>query len=263
MTKARFASLTAGLLARKGEAAPPVAMFNKAAPTPASESPAQFDDVSPEMQERIDTIVEGPRSPSNWTHPPIPIETPSPSLDLESEYGMDDQRGSSTQEGGVPIRYGLLSRPGAPKEKANETALFTRITPVATPQFGRRKDGQQHERGQIVSMPPKKNEEPVEAETPQVSIEKETSGASPEDQRRTLIVSRARAPSVRRTAITLRLDEERYLRLKYAGAQLGKTSQAILETALDRYMTTLGDKFTRDAEWLRQTVSIVQKGKKS
>ncbi len=271
MTKARFASLTAGLLARKGEAAPPVAMFNKAAPVP--ESPAQFEDVSPDMQERIDTIVESPQSPSNWTHPPIPIETPPPSLDLESEYGMDDQRGGSAQDAGVPIRYGLLSRPGASKDKANEAALFTRITPLSAPQFGRRKDGHQSERGQIVSMPPKKKvepandqppqEEPAQEEPPQYSRKIEAAVPPTEDQRRTLIVSRARAPSVRRTAITLRLDEERYLRLKYAGAQLGKTSQAILETALDRYLTSLGNKFTHDTEWLRRTVSIVQKGSKS
>ena len=262
MTKARFASLTAGLLARKGEAAPPVAMFNKAAVAP--DSPAQFEDVSPEMQERIDTIVESPQSPSNWTHPPIPIETPPASLDLETEYGMDDQRGGATQEGGVPIRYGLLSRPGNGKDKPTDTALFTRMTPTSVPQFGRRKDGQQSEHGQIVSLPPKKNEEPAKEEAPpQIISNRDETAAPAKDQRRTLIVSRARAPSVRRTAITLRLDEERYLRLKYAGAQLGKTSQAILATALDQYLTSLGDKFTHDAEWLRRAVSIVQKGNKS
>ena len=261
MTKARFASLTAGLLARKGEAAPPVAMFNKAAPTP--ESPAQFKDVSPEMQERIDTIVESPQSPSNWTHPPIPIETPPPSLDLESEYDMGDQRGAGVTDDGVPIRYGLLSRPGAPKDKTQDNALFTRMTPMSTPQFGRRKDGQQSERGQIVSMHPKKNEEPAQETPSETPKTVEPPSATEEDQRRTLIVSRARAPSVRRTAITLRLDEERYLRLKFAGAELGKTSQAILETALDQYLTSLGEKFTHDAQWLRQSVSIVQKGKKS
>ena len=77
---------------------------------------------------------------------------------MESEYDMGDQRGAGVTDDGVPIRYGLLSRPGAPKDKTQDNALFTRMTPMSTPQFGRRKDGQQSERGQIVSMHPKKNE---------------------------------------------------------------------------------------------------------
>ncbi len=248
MTKQRFASLTAGLLARKGEAAPPVALFNKAQTQSAQQpsSPAQFDDVSPEMQDRIESIVASPHAPSNWTQPPAPIEDDADSLDLESEYGMDDQRGDG--EAAVSGRaFGIAAKP---IERAGEAALFSRMTPVATPQFGRRKDARtdnSNTRKTVVSMRPKKNQQEEQKE---------------KTEARTLIVSRARAPSIRRTAITLRLDEERYLRLKYAGAHLGKTSQSILEAALDHYLASLGDDFTHDADWLKKAVSIIKSRKK-
>ncbi len=255
MTKPRFASLTAGLLARKGEAAPPVALFNKAPAAP--ESPAQFDDVSPEMQERIDSIVESPNAPSNWTHPPENPEPAPSSLDLETEYGMDDQR---TEESLARAHQagGLLSKSAQALARASDSTLFSRVTPTVLPKFGRRKDDNKSEPSSvIVSLQPKKNQQ----QKPEENDQDEEKGQNDEEGR-TLIVSRARAPSARRTAITLRLDEARYLRLKYAGASLGKTSQAILEAALDEYLVSLGEEFTHDAAWLRRTVSIVSKPRK-
>lgn len=245
MTKQRFASLTAGLLARKGEAAPPVALFNKAQTQSHTDSPAQFEDVSPEMQERIDSIVKSPEAPSNWTHPPLLVDpTGPPSLDLETEYGMDDQRGNS-EAAASGRAFGVSSKAA---DRSGDNTLFSRMTPMVTPQFGRRKESSVAETNRtVVSMRPKKNPQDVQKE---------------KNEARTLIVSRARAPSIRRTAITLRLDEARYLRLKYAGAHLGKTSQSILESALDDYLASLGDEFTHDADWLRQSVSIIKSGKR-
>ncbi len=248
MTKPRFASLTAGLLARKGEAAPPAALFNKQVAPP--ESPAQFDDVSPEMQSRIDSIVESVHAPSNWTQPPADPEPEA--LDLEVAYGMDDQR-SAEPDADSDVAHGLVSAGlrSMPKDRQSDGMLFKRMVPKSTPQFGRRNE---NTNPVIVSMRPKKNQQRESGQGEDKQAETEGS-----EKDRTLIVSRARAPSARRTAITLRLDEARYLRLKYAGAQLDKTSQAILETALDRYLESLGDKFTHDTEWLRRSVSIIRR----
>ncbi len=44
----------------------------------------------------------------------------------------------------------------------------------------------------------------------------------------------------RRTAVTVRLDETRYLRLKLTGARLHRTNQDILTAALDAYLAVLG-----------------------
>ena len=44
----------------------------------------------------------------------------------------------------------------------------------------------------------------------------------------------------RRTAVTVRLDETRYLRLKLTGARLHRTNQDILTAALDSYLAVLG-----------------------
>lgn len=262
MTKARFASLTAGLLARKGEAAPPAALFNKA-PSGPPKSPAQFDDVSPEMQDRIESIVRNPNAPSNWTQPPADPDEGSEPLDLDSDYDMGDQRSDEKtsaalggNERGAQGTTTLVSesRQHAVAERQSENALFSRVTPVITPRFGRRVEPKGRDEPKeslptnkvLISMRPKK-----------MRVEEVKSKAA----NRTLIVSKAAAPETRRTAITLRLDEVRYLRLKYAGAHLGKTSQAILETALDAYLTSLGDEFTHDTEWLRKTVSIIKKPK--
>jgi hypothetical protein len=44
----------------------------------------------------------------------------------------------------------------------------------------------------------------------------------------------------RRTAVTVRLDEARYLRLKLTGARLHRTNQDLLTAALDTYLAALG-----------------------
>lgn len=44
----------------------------------------------------------------------------------------------------------------------------------------------------------------------------------------------------KRTAVTVRLDETRYLRLKLTGARLHRTNQDLLTAALDAYLAALG-----------------------
>jgi hypothetical protein len=44
----------------------------------------------------------------------------------------------------------------------------------------------------------------------------------------------------KRTAVTVRLDETRYLRLKLTGARLHRTNQDLLTGALDTYLAALG-----------------------
>lgn len=44
----------------------------------------------------------------------------------------------------------------------------------------------------------------------------------------------------RRTAVTVRLDQTRYLRLKLTGARLHRTNQDLLTAALDSYLALLG-----------------------
>jgi predicted transcriptional regulator len=47
-------------------------------------------------------------------------------------------------------------------------------------------------------------------------------------------------PFPHRTAVTVRLDDARYVRLKLAGARFHRTSQDILTRAIDAYLTALG-----------------------
>ena len=51
---------------------------------------------------------------------------------------------------------------------------------------------------------------------------------------------RNHAPAVHRTAVTVRLDEPRYLRLKLTGLLYQRSYQDILTRALDAYLTALG-----------------------
>lgn len=56
------------------------------------------------------------------------------------------------------------------------------------------------------------------------------------------------APVPQRTAVTVRLDEGRYFRLKVTGARFHRTNQDILTRALDAYLTALGiEEFDEDS----------------
>ena len=61
--------------------------------------------------------------------------------------------------------------------------------------------------------------------------------------RETLVGLRSAAPlsaPQHRTAVSVRLDDARYLRLKLAGARFHRTSQDIVSRAIDAYLTALG-----------------------
>lgn len=164
MAKVRFASLTAGLLARKGEA------------HPAAESVSA-------MAGHAHSV-----KPLGLLREPHPLQ--SPEMSLQDELDWMTSTGPSLsppQAPGSPPRLRTVphaSRAEAPSTEVN--ALLKRI-----------------------------------GKAPVRHAETDPSPA-------------------RRVAVTVRLDEARYLRLKLTGLRLHRTSQDLLTKALDAYLTALG-----------------------
>lgn len=191
----RFASLTATLLARKGEAVPAAESVEQMS------VPHKVDmrrlGLSREQRERMDTFLN------------------------EDQIDLEDSTDGGQRRNQVVDRNGPMFGPGSQRHLSRESAPVRPEVPsgLAT----------QHVR----------SEEPV--------VPQGAASAS-------LVVPSGLWPAGRvlkkRTAVTLRLDEKSYLRLKYAGARLHRTNQDILSAALDSYLENLGPEYFEACQWV-------------
>lgn len=195
MAKPKFASLTAGLLARKGEAHPAADSFAAmAAVTPFSgaglvREPADQKPRELTLQDELEWMTTfGPAfEPSVYPAPDRGVD-PAPTRAVE-----------------LPR---LHPAPALEPQTASVEALLKRIGKPAKPH---------HTKGHE---------------------ETHTQG--------------------RRVAVTVRLDEPRYLRLKLTGLRFHRTSQDLVTTALDAYLTALGIEPVTEADLKALRISPVK-----
>jgi hypothetical protein len=184
MTKSKFASLTAGLLARKGEAIPTAH--------------------SALMQASAFAEVARPHD--------HPVQKNGAPHDLAALI----ERAARPVHGAVyaPKEHGESKVLGAPPVAAAIAQPEPHAVPAAAP-------------FQVLR--------PRFAAVPSFGLRGRAAEAA-----RPVVVSSANEHRLHRTAVTVRLDEPRYLRLKLAHLRYQRTYQDILTRALDAYLTALG-----------------------
>jgi hypothetical protein len=212
MTQNKFATLTAGLLARKGEAHPATGAHEVGQAADDIENATENDGFSPALQSQVEEIEE------RWSRTPKIKMTASNGEGRQGATHVTAQSHQSTN--------------------GHDEKLFGTDQRHVDVAFGRRTAGAEMQPNP--SMAPK--QEIVLPDHP-------------------VIKTRALAPSRRRTAVTVRMDETQYLRLKYAGAVLHKTNHQILSHALDLYLRALGPDFMHDNKWLREGVKMQNIGR--
>ncbi len=219
MTKNTYASLTAGLLARKGEAIPATASFEGEGITSAHQARRHLTSLPPASlywEERAGPssvpsgIVEDPPLP--FAAASAPAEGPQPAQG-SSPAAPGESPGESSGESGV---NGVLP-PGV------EGFLLGREVSFTAPETAQSRSGEK---------PSEKADEgaPLPA-------------ALAED------VGPARA-----VPVNIRFDAARYLCLKMAAVKLGRSKQDILSAALDRYLESLADTELKECACLRQLI---------
>lgn len=242
--KPRFASLTAGLLARKGEAVPAAAGFTAEAMAQhlpaleARQSAAEDRFVDPDEAEQArkaraeepvyirDGRPPEPRHPEPRPAEPSPAEPPKHPLEPRGS-----ERVSALVEDDIDARA-IARLGGGPPRSISARAPKPVVQPAPVePEIP-------------AALPAQVRADPEPA--PHAPAASSSEEACPI---RALFVAEACADKgvdlaevvakAKRAAITLRLDPQRYVRLKVASAQLRRTSQDILTEALDRYMRTM------------------------
>ncbi len=189
MVKARFASLTAGLLARKGEAHPAANSF---------------------------AVIAGFGSAHDAA-----------------------ETASNRESGGSGYERGNAPSPAVPTLE-DELEWMTTMAPPHDISVAR------------APVASKGSAAPAVLQMP----DPQTSGPVP--LRRASLTTRLTAPELpirsgdhpRRVSVSVRLDEARYIRLKLTGLRYHRTSQDILTTAMDAYLTALGIDPVTEAELL-------------
>ena len=185
MTKSKFAALTAGLLARKGEAAPSAhSAFMQAVAWAQVAQPHDHPPQKSAAPHDLGALIErAPKAaPPPISAPPDPMPSFAP-LTHPTPSPAPEIRPSQIVRGSFP--------------PAPSFGLRGRVPPSAPPA-------------------PRAVHAPV-AEEAWSAVHR-----------------------IHRTAVTVRLDEARYLRLKLTGMRYQRTYQDILTRALDAYLTALG-----------------------
>lgn len=208
MAKAKFASLTAGLLARKGEAMPAAQSFAamhglSRAPEP-TDAAMQGELVA--FEERlVNLITDAARE--------IDAEERAAEGRAAEDRALAEEAlldvAQLEEEEALSAGYGAQALATVQAEPQRVQPI-ERVAPWQRPGGATTGDGAARPRP--VAMAP---------------------AAAPGP--RFLRVAR-----LHRTAVTVRLDEARYLRLKLSGARMHRTNQDILTKALDAYLTALG-----------------------
>ncbi|MEM1138286.1 MAG: hypothetical protein AAGH45_00270 [Pseudomonadota bacterium] len=307
-SRPKFASLTAGLLARKGEAVPAAAGFTaeamaqhipsrpvEAAPAPvtdratASDRPAPAAPVAPaELAAPAESLTpnaphaaRGAESPASKAALKLPADQPRsapppvrPHLTVHRRRPptLSDaaQSDAALSHAGAPIPAPGPQAHAQTKQSAERQALPEQgqggRSPAKTPapQIQEVDRTAQALQAQLATAfiapqrPPQQAPKPAEksAEKTASTAADVRPSAPPQLQTlkpvkpaggdvtpfpapaRPVEAAPAKAPN-RRHAMTLRIDPERYVRLKIAAAKLRKTSQSILTEALDQFLDDL------------------------
>jgi hypothetical protein len=145
------------------------------------------------------------------------------------------------------LTAGLLARKGeaAPAAPAHGFALlrgFTRApesAPAPEPNIFREERLPPVRRDCVEALPPESARAHKESAPQRFRIVAEPAASLPHTVALRL-PDGAHAPRPHRTAVTVRLDEARYLRLKLTGARFHRTNQDLLTAALDHYLGALG-----------------------
>lgn len=270
--KAKFAPLTAGLLARKGEAVPAAAGFTAEAmaqhiPLRTGEAPGKEErrsaltDAVLVRRAAAKTAGEGGQAPGETadaqktaeageakreeggpkkaTPEAAPLAYPDPSLGLTPEGDTAHRSSRPLKE----IAKGTLKRtPARPAAQEAEGVQSqprdARLTPADRPV---RKPVAPSKGSVSAGAQPTAAATPASASPASTANPGSPAGpGSPRTEETAPLRGASRSnQGSRRAAVTLRLEPQRYLRLKIAAAQLRQTSQSILTEALDRYMESL------------------------
>ena len=216
MSKSDFASLTAGLLARKGEALPAAAGFTSqnVVSTNFGQSQAVVEDICQDMalaQHLPKRSAEDAKTAEPQIAPKAkPAHKPKVVAQKPAEAPAKPAASivkALPAKADKPMARGAESKaPPAPPKPV-----------VAKPAFGRRG---------------------AEECEPCDQIDHIRKTADPE----------------KRAAVTLRLDPTRYFCLKMAGARARRTNQDILTEALDLYLAKLSDEELKDCNCLRKFI---------
>lgn len=223
-----LASLTSGLLARKGGARP--AMRRQPLGSgPANPAGNGYDDLGwNDMGYDVDPVQSGEMMPRVDIKSLLTGSMPAHNHDAEAAvYAADPIRDIS--EGSAE----LTPFPGVGEQDADHVA--------EKPEIVRQQEGLQVRvaSAQAAAVAEIADTQPIEApvETP---VEAEVAVPAPKTARRAAAPRAARAAKLReKAAFTLRLDAERHLRLRLASAIYNRSAQHILIAVLDDYLSAL------------------------
>jgi hypothetical protein len=198
-----LASLTGGLLARKGGARP--AMRRQPLGSGPADGANGYDDLGwNDMGYDVDPVLSGEQCPRIDIKPLLTGSMPA--HNIVAEHAVDDSEAPPAPPAPLPFANGLAASVPAEKPEVvrQQEALQARVEPVA----------------------------PVA----RVAV---PSSAAPVRRAAPRRAAAASAPQRDKAAFTLRLDAERHLRLRLASAIYNRSSQQILVDVLDKYLAAL------------------------
>ena len=226
MAKPQYASLTAGLLARKGEAHPAaVDLANhgvKRDPSEDAKTDSAEQDTQDDQKSKLSTVaarrlpqlmdpIWEKRHQEQQSKPAV--EEPFP----DSVHELEDAE--------VRKRVEMI------REELNRASMS-------------RKAALSQEEAKPKSKPAKKPKASAKAKALPVC----------DGLKKTKTQAQKRSKKIARAAVTMRLDPSRYLAMKLVGAKLSRTNQSILLDALDMYMKSLTENELSDCNCLKKII---------
>lgn len=233
----QFASLSAGLLARKGEAAPAMESFHTA---PVSRAAPPMPAFAPHDDDYEDAPESAPHRPDRRSDGADAAHGP------ESELPIDAARLRAIAASGVNASFGAMNP-------------FARLRKLAASQSDDRGEkqgraGSDSENGESTSAADERAACADHAAAPS-STESggcaSACGAADQSNAEHRPDPEEEHAARRRATVSVRLDTPDYLRLKLASAQLHRTIQDLISTALDDYLDRLGVESMRNCRCLR------------